>query len=283
MNKKLQDFLHLMRFHKPVGIFLLWFPTAWALWLANIGHVSLKLIGYFMLGTLVTRSAGCVINDIADRKIDPHVTRTKNRPLARQDIKVKEAIILLLLLCLIAGIIVIQLPIACFKLSLIALLLLLSYPFFKRFFQAPQLILGLAFSMGIPMAYIASGTIENTNMLVLFIINFCWIIAYDTIYAMVDKEDDLKINVHSTAIFFGDWDKIIILFLHCLCQILWIYLAIKLHYSTVFYIGWFAATMILIYQNFLIQDCNPIKCFKAFSTNIWYGLIMWGAVAFSMY
>ncbi len=275
---KLGAYLRLMRFHKPAGIALLWLPTAWALWVANHGMPKLNLIIYFLLGTIFMRAAGCVMNDIADRHIDRHVTRTKARPLTTGEVSLIEALFTLFILLVAALSVLIQLPTACFYYALGALLLTVLYPFCKRFFQAPQLILGLAFSMGIPMAYAASGAAPDKSMLVLFVLNFAWIVAYDTMYAMADRADDVRIGVKSTAILFDHFDCLIILLLQLLFHGLWLFLAITQHYSMWFYTVWALSGWILVYQQLLIKNRDPAMCLRAFSTNSLYGLFMWFAI-----
>jgi 4-hydroxybenzoate polyprenyltransferase len=267
-----------MRFHKPVGILLLWLPTAWALWIANQGTPSLALLSYFLLGTLFMRAAGCVVNDLADRHIDKHVHRTRMRPITTGEIGVPEALILLLGLLLCSLYIVLQLPMRCFYEALIALAITLIYPFCKRFFQAPQLMLGLAFSMGIPMAFTASGKTLNDTMIILFALNFFWIVAYDTLYAMADRVDDLRIGVKSTAILFAPYDRLIVLLLQMITHGLWLFLALRLHYSLGFFVCWGIAITVLVYQHYLLQLNQESAYLKAFSSNVWYGLLMWLAL-----
>ncbi len=268
-------YLRLMRFDKPVGIVLLWVPTAWALWLANGGAPSWLLLLYFFLGTVVMRAAGCVINDMADRDFDKHVKRTKMRPLAAGEVSLKKALLLFMALFATALLIALQLPRACFYLACVAAVLTVVYPFCKRFFQAPQLVLGLAFSMGIPMAYAASEQAMDASMVLLFLLNFAWIVAYDTLYAMVDREDDLTIGVKSTAILFAHFDRGMVFLLHVLCHGLWLVIAIKLQLSYFFYACWLLAGGVLVHQQLLIKDRKPAACFRAFRLNSWYGLLMW--------
>jgi len=267
-----------MRFHKPVGTLLLWLPTAWALWLANHGFPPPALMVYFLLGTIVMRAAGCVVNDIADRHVDKHVKRTCMRPLTTGEVGLPEAIMLLFVLLMAALFIVIQLPPVCFYYALVALFITILYPFCKRFFEAPQLVLGLAFSMGIPMAYAASGILINTSMILLFLLNFAWIVCYDTMYAMVDREDDLRIGVKSTAVLFAQHDYIIIVFLQLFFHTLWLFLAFEERYSALFYFFWVIAAFILSYQQRLIRKHSVDAYFAAFSSNVKYGLIMWCAL-----
>lgn len=264
-----------MRFHKPVGTLLLWFPTAWALWIANANTPPLFLTLVFLLGTILMRAAGCVVNDMADRHIDKHVERTRLRPLTTGELSLREALCLLSALLISALWIVLQLPILCFYYAILALAVTLFYPFCKRFFQAPQFILGLAFSLGIPMAFAASNVPASAIMYSLFVLNFAWIVAYDTIYAMADKADDLRIGVQSTAIFFGRHDQFIIFCLFAFLHITWLVIAIKMQYSWWFYINWIIALGILAYQQKLILSRNPKMCTRAFSMSAWYGGLMW--------
>ncbi|HRD68568.1 MAG TPA: 4-hydroxybenzoate octaprenyltransferase [Legionella sp.] len=275
---KWQAYMRLLRLDKPVGILLLWYPTAWALWIANSGHPSVGLISLFFLGTVFMRSAGCVINDIADRNIDKYVGRTKLRPLAANEISLFEAFALLLGLLVCALIILINLPFQCFYWGMISVLITFLYPFCKRFINAPQLVLGLAFSMGIPMAFVASGVSFNTSMSLIFLINFMWIIAYDTMYAMVDKEDDLKIGVQSTAIWFGSADFAVISALLIMLHALWLLFGVSEGGHAGFYFIWFLAGWILIYQVKLISTRNSDNCFKSFLISSYYGALMWTAI-----
>lgn len=275
---KFNAYFRLMRFHKPVGIVLLWLPTAWALWIANKGMPELHLIIYFLLGTILMRAAGCIINDIADRDIDKHVRRTNMRPLTTGEIGLLEALSVLIIILWGALYVLVQLPLECFYYAIPALLITVLYPFCKRFLQAPQLVLGVAFSMGIPMAYIASGVALNMTMVLLFVLNFAWIVAYDTMYAMADREDDLRIGVRSTAVLFARNDCNIILLLQIFFHGLWLLLAYLQHDSIKFYGLWLLAGCILVYQQRLIRTRNDALCLRAFSTNCWYGLLMWAAL-----
>lgn len=282
---KWNAYKRLTRLDKPIGILLLWYPTAWALWLANRGLPSFKLFSLFFIGTILMRSAGCAINDIADRNIDKHVSRTRLRPITSNEISVAEAFLLLALLLLAALVILFFLPVGCFYLSLIALAVVFIYPFCKRFISAPQVVLGLAFSLGIPMAYVASGTTFNADMWLLCSLNFAWIVAYDTMYAMADKEDDLKIGVKSTAIYFGEYDRLIIGLLLLFLHTLWLVWALINKVNVLFYPIWGIATFVLMYQQKLISQRIPQDCFKAFIVSNYYGACMWLAVvmAFSKY
>jgi 4-hydroxybenzoate polyprenyltransferase len=275
---KWNAYWRLMRFDKPVGTLLLWFPTAWALWIANRGIPSLKLLVLFFSGTVLMRAAGCVINDIADRDIDKHVTRTKLRPLTSGELNLQEALALLAVLLFSALLILINLPRDCFYLGCIALFISFLYPFCKRFLSAPQFVLGLAFSMGIPMAFVASNIPLNVECALLFVLNFAWIVAYDTMYAMTDREDDLRIGVKSTAIYFASYDRLIIGLLQCLLHGLWLYLALNMHANKWFYIFWFVAALVLFHQQKLISKREQTSCFRAFIISVYYGAFMWLAV-----
>lgn len=268
----------LMRFHKPVGTLLLWFPTAWALWIANKGMPSLRLLALFFIGTVLMRAAGCVMNDIADRNIDKHVYRTQTRPLTSGEVHLFEALVLLFSLLLGAFLVLMLLPQGCVAIAIVALLITIIYPFCKRFLNAPQFVLGLAFSMGIPMVYIASGVPFDWQMVVLFILNFAWIVAYDTMYAMTDKADDLRIGVKSTAIYFANYDLLIIASLLILLHSLWFYWATSFQANLGFYVVWIIAGNLLIYQQYLISERKPELCFKGFLTSAYYGGLMWLAV-----
>lgn len=276
---KVSSTLRLMRFHKPAGILLLWFPTAWALWAANQGNPPMKLICLFFLGTVLMRAAGCVMNDIADRNIDIHVTRTKTRPLASGEVGLMEAFGLLVFLLICSLVILLLLPAACFYYALLALFITILYPFCKRFLQAPQLVLGLAFSMGIPMAYAASGSAPDSTLFCLLLINFLWIVAYDTEYAMVDREDDLQIGVQSTAIWFAQKDRLIIGLLQATFHLSWLFLAFSLHFSRAFLYLWMLASFVLLYQQKLLVTRESALCLRAFSSNSVYGFMLWIAIA----
>ncbi len=271
-------YLRLTRFHKPVGILLLWAPTAWSLWIANHGHPCAKLVIIFFLGTCVMRAAGCVLNDLADRNIDLYVKRTATRPLTSGEISVVEALGVLFFFLIFALILLLQLPFTCIPYAIAALLVTVIYPFCKRFMKAPQLVLGIAFSMGIPMAYVASGVLFDGAFYSLFLINFLWIIAYDTQYAMVDRDDDRRIGVKSTAIFLGRYDKFTINLLLAVMHLFWLMLAIQCQCNPYFFIAWFLGLAIIIAQYRLISNRLPEECLQAFLLNAWYGMVMWGGV-----
>ena len=269
----LKPYIQLMRLEKPIGILLLWFPAAFALWVANHGEPPFRLVFYFLFGTIVMRSAGCVVNDLADRHVDKHVSRTAQRPLTTGAVSVPGAIALLIILLFFAFFIVIQLPTQCFYYALVGLFVTILYPFCKRYIQAPQLVLSLAFSVSIPMVYTASGVSLNTDTLLLLILNMLWVVAYDTMYAMVDRADDLRLGVKSTAVLFGTHDRWIIGVLQMIMHALWLFMTF--HLGKLFYLGWIIASLVLIYQQFLIAEREPKACFNAFQCSAVYGFVMW--------
>jgi 4-hydroxybenzoate polyprenyltransferase len=272
---KWNAYYRLARFHKPAGTLLLWTPTAWALWIANNGHPPFAITVLLLFGTIFMRAAGCVMNDIADRQIDLHVWRTKNRPLTSGEVTLQGAMIFLFILLLAALLILLQLPPVCFYFALLAILVTVIYPFCKRSIQCPQLVLGIAFSLGIPMAFAASYALSNTLMYYLLVINVAWILAYDTEYAMVDRREDLRIGVKSTAILFAPYDKLTIVSLQIISHALWIPVALTSGFSIYFYACWFIALLIVVYQQWLLASGDEKNYLKAFSSNSGYGLILW--------
>ena len=276
---KLYQYALLMRLNRPIGILLLLWPTLWALWIAGQGNPNILVTTVFVLGVILMRSAGCVINDYADRNIDPHVKRTRERPLAAKRVSEKEALILFAVLCLTAFSLVLLMNILTIGLSVIAALLAATYPFMKRYTQLPQVFLGAAFGFSIPMAFAAqTGEIPLIAWL-LFVINILWTVAYDTLYAIVDRDDDLLIGVKSTAILFGKADKLIIASLQFIVLLLLLYLGQLISASYLYYIGIFIAAMLAIYQQWLIKDREPARCFQAFLNNHWFGAAVFVGIA----
>lgn len=273
-----QAYWQLMRFHKPAGMWLLWFPVVWALWLAFDGVPPLGILVLFFSGTVIMRAAGCVINDIADYKIDCHVERTAKRPITSGKISRKQAVLTLFVLLGISLIIVLQLPLACFWYALPALAIVFIYPFCKRFIHVPQAVLGLAFSMGIPMAFAAANQGFPPLAAGLMLINFIWVVAYDTVYAMADKADDLKIGVKSSAIFFGHYDRLVVGLMYMAVQLLWLVLAVYKHFSPAFYAIGLVASIPLFYQVKMTASRQSADCFNAFCLNRYYGALMWLAL-----
>lgn len=281
MNKTILAYCQLMRLDKPIGTLLLLWPTFWALWLT--GYPSLHYVIVFTLGVIAMRAAGCVINDFADRKFDSHVERTKHRPLASGRLKAKNALITFAVLIIISILLLLTLPPLSWLIACFALLTTLIYPFMKRYTNLPQVVLGIAFSWGIPMVYAASISSFPISCWLLFTANICWTIAYDTQYAMVDRNDDLKIGIKSTAILFGQHDKLIIGLLQLATLILFTVLAVTSQLSIMFYITLCVAAGLFIYQQRLIKDRERERCFKAFLNNNYVGLAIFVGILFSCF
>jgi len=273
-----------MRLHKPVGIYLLLWPTLTALWIAGNGHPDWKLIIIFSLGVILTRSAGCVINDYADRDFDKHVARTQDRPLANGTISKQKALLLFLALLIAAFILVLQTNLLTITLSVGAALLMALYPFMKRFIHAPQLVLGLAFSWAVPMAFAAqTGAVPVASLWLMGYV-ICWAIAYDTMYAMGDKIDDLKIGVKSTAILFAPYESLWIA-LFQLVMLACLFMAAQSFALTwPFYVGLIAASLLMLYHHWYSRTKDTRRFFSVFLQNHWIGFILFVAllIAFSI-
>lgn len=274
LKQRCYQYFLLMRFHKPIGIFLLLWPTLWALWLASHGRPNLTILIIFIAGVVLMRAAGCVINDVADRHFDRHIARTKNRPLTTGKISLIEALLLFACLSLLSFVMLLKLNYLTIALAFPAILLVISYPFSKRYITWPQFILGLAFGWGIPMAYAAQTGHLPVIAWLLFLSAIFWIIVYDTQYAMVDRDDDLKIGIKSTAILFGRHDVWIIGLLQTIFIALLILIGKLLSLNIWFYMGIIAATVLFIYQHFLIRHRQTENCFKAFLNNHWVGMVI---------
>ena len=271
---KWQAIKSITRMDKPIGTYLLLWPTYWALWIAQDGIPSLHLLVVFTLGVFIMRSAGCVINDFADRKVDGKVKRTQHRPLVTGAITSTEALTLFFFLLLNALILVLTLQPYTIVLSTVAVFLATIYPFSKRFTQLPQVFLGAAFSWGMIMAFAESlGEIPNVAWM-LFAANLTWTVAYDTMYAMVDRDDDLKIGVKSTAILFGVFDKRIILVLQLITLFLLYMVGDILAFGWPYHLSLIGCIGLFSYQQLLISDRNRDKCFRAFLHNHYVGLVM---------
>lgn len=273
-RQQIRTWVQLTRFDKPIGSYLLLWPTYWALWVAAAGIPSIKNLFIFTFGTVLMRSAGCIINDFADRHIDGHVKRTKERPLATGKISPKAALIGFALLCSLAFFLVCFTNALTIKLSLIGLLLAAFYPFSKRFTHWPQFFLGLAFSWGIPMSFAAERGSLSPVLWWLFSANLVWILVYDTIYAMVDRDDDLKIGVKSTAILFGKYDRIIIALLQLIVLILILISAYQLALGLWFYLCFILAAWVFIYQQLLLAKRTTDAYFQAFKFSHWFGWLI---------
>lgn len=261
----------LTRLDKPVGIWLLLWPTLWGLLVAGEGYPSIKITIVFVVGTILMRSAGCVFNDIADRHWDGAVARTQYRPLVTGELSVKQAYLVAFSLLLMAFVLVCQLDWLVVIWSIPALFLTISYPYTKRFFAVPQAYLGLAFGFGIPMAFVAiQGHTPATAWYLLFA-TFCWAIAYDTEYAMVDRDDDAKIGIRSSALTFGRYDVAMIMGCFCLMMLTWAWLGVTLGLAWPFWGGWGIAIVQIVLQFQRIRARQTQACFKAFLHNVWIG------------
>ncbi len=269
----------LMRLDRPIGILLLLWPTLWAVWIAGEGKPDPKVVLILVLGVIVMRSAGCIINDYADRHFDPHVRRTRERPIAAGRVAPQEALKLFVFLCLVAFGLVLLLNWQTILLSFVAVALAALYPFAKRYTYLPQVVLGIAFSMAIPMAFTAqTGGVTRITWL-LFIANVLWTTAYDTMYGMVDREDDLKIGVKSTAILFGDVDVIIIGIIQSMVFLALFLAGALVPMGAFYYMGVTVAIGLALYQQELIKDRDPRHCFQAFLNNNWFGLVIFLGIA----
>ncbi len=269
----------LMRLDKPIGILLLLWPTLWALWISSHGRPDWVVVWIFLLGTVLMRSAGCVMNDIADRNFDPHVERTKHRPLAAGLVSTKEALLLAIGLALLAFLLVLQLNRLTIYLSFAALFLAASYPLTKRFLSIPQAYLGIAFGFGIPMAYAAQLNHLSPIAWWLLAANVLWAIAYDTEYAMVDRDDDIRIGIRSSALFFGRFDVAAIMLCYVGTLAILAYIGLRLGLKWPYFSGLVAAAGLAVYHFTLIRQRDRVKCFKAFLHNNWVGAAIFIGIA----
>lgn len=277
--ERLEHYEKLMRLDKPIGILLLLWPTLWGLWLAAGGMPNWTIVWVFVLGTILMRSAGCVINDYADRNVDPYVERTKDRPLATGVVSTKEALLLAAGLSFCAFLLILSLNRLTILLSICALFLAASYPFTKRFFVMPQAHLGIAFSFGIPMAFAAQTDELPMIVWLLMIANLLWVIAYDTEYAMVDKADDLKIGIKTSAITFGRFDVAGIMLCHIIFIGIMVGVGLIQKLDVAYYVGLGTALGLIMYQYHLIHDREAACCFKAFLHNNWVGATVFTGIA----
>ena len=278
-QKRLSAYARLMRIDKPIGVLLLLWPTLWALWIASAGHPSYLNLFVFITGTVLMRSAGCIMNDLADRNFDGHVTRTEKRPLVAGEVTVKQALALAAIMSLVSFGLVLFLNNLTILLSVPALLLAASYPYTKRFFALPQAYLGIAFGFGIPMAFAA---VQNEVPLVAWLMllaNVAWSLAYDTEYAMVDRPDDLKIGIYSSAITFGRLEVVAIMTFYGVMLALLAYVGSLIGLGMPSFIGLIVALGIAIYHFSLIRNRQPANCFKAFLHNNWLGAVVFMGIA----
>jgi 4-hydroxybenzoate polyprenyltransferase len=278
LKQRLDRYEKLMRLDKPIGTLLLLWPTLWALWLATRGQPHWLLVWIFALGTLLMRSAGCVINDYADRDFDPHVERTRDRPLAARTVSTREALILAAILVFCAFLLVLPIFREVWWLTLIAVFLAASYPYTKRFFPLPQAYLGIAFGFGIPMAFAAATGEVGRLGWTLLLANIFWALAYDTEYAMVDRVDDLKIGIRTAAITFGRFDVAAVMLCYAATLGILSFIGWQLRYGALYFAGLAAAAALAGYHYTLIRSRSRDGCFAAFRHNNWFGAAIFGGI-----
>jgi 4-hydroxybenzoate polyprenyltransferase len=277
--RRCRAYISLMRLDKPIGIYLVLWPSLWALWLAAKGIPPIKELLIFIAGAIIMRSAGCLINDYADRHLDGQVTRTRNRPLVTGDISPGAALIAFGLLLLMAFGLVLLLNPLCFWVALGALALTGLYPYMKRHTYLPQVVLGAAFAMAIPLAYAAITATLPKEAALLYIAVLLWTISYDTFYAMVDRDDDLVAGIKSTAILFGDQDRTAIALLQGSMVVCLVILGLQAHLGASYYLGLAGAGLLFAYQHWLTRTRAKAACFSAFTNNHWVGLLIWLGIA----
>jgi 4-hydroxybenzoate polyprenyltransferase len=286
MSKKTAEkiilYLDLIRWNRPAGWLLLLWPTLSALWIASNGFPGWHLLTVFVLGTILMRSAGCCLNDVADRDFDKHVKRTANRPVTSGKLSSKEALSLGAVLALLAFGLVLTTNKATILLSFAALAVAIIYPYAKRFFSMPQAVLGIAFSFGIPMAFCAVQDAVPTLAWVLLLGNLFWVLAYDTEYAMVDRDDDLKIGMKTSAITMGRYDVVIIALCYVIYLVIWSVARILYNYSAIYLIALCIAIMQVIWHIWLIRNRERNACFLAFRKNHWLGFTIFAGIALSL-
>jgi 4-hydroxybenzoate polyprenyltransferase len=275
MRIKWNALWRLMRLDRPIGILLLLWPTLWALWIAGEGNPGLKNVLIFCTGVVLMRAAGCIMNDVADRNFDPQVERTRSRPLATRELTLRQAILTFFVVMLLAFGLVLMTNALTIKLAFAGAVLASTYPFFKRWTHFPQVVLGLAFGWGIPMAFAAeTGGVAPIAWLIL-LINVIWSVIYDTLYAMVDRDDDILIGLKSTAILFGRFDLIILRMLKILMLALLLHLGFKLQFSWPWFMGVAIAAGLFVWQQLQVRNHDRDACFNAFLNNNWVGLAIW--------
>ncbi|MDP1870726.1 MAG: 4-hydroxybenzoate octaprenyltransferase [Gallionella sp.] len=278
LTERLSLYMQLTRLDRPIGILLLIWPTLWGIWIAGNGTPAWHIVLIFTLGTVLMRSAGCAINDYADRHIDLHVERTRHRPITSGRISHKEALLLASALALISFALILPLNTLTLLLSIPAVFLAASYPFTKRFLPIPQAYLGIAFGFGIPMAFAAQlNSIPPVAWLLLFA-NVFWAIAYDTEYAMVDRDDDIHLGIHSSALFFGKYDVLAVMCCYTTTLALLAIAGLMKDFGTAYFAGLLVATAITLHHYQLIKHRQRDKCFKAFLHNNWFGAAVFAGI-----
>ncbi len=279
VRQRLWEYVRLTRLDRPIGIYLVLWPTLWALWIASQGRPDPLVLAVFLAGVVLMRSAGCAINDFADRNFDPHVTRTKTRPLAAGTIRPAEAVAVFAVLSLIAFGLVLLMNRLTILLSVVGVLLAASYPFMKRITHLPQAYLGAAFGWAIPMAFAAETGGVPVVAWVLFVANIFWALAYDTMYAMADREDDLKIGVKSAAILLGRYDRLGIGLMQLLVLIMLAVAGVGLELGPLYYFGLGGAAVFGLYEQYLIRARDPGLSFRAFLNNHYFGMAVFAGIA----
>ena len=274
LPQKLTNYFHLMRLDRPIGILLLLWPTLWAIWIASNSHPPLLILFIFVAGTVLMRSAGCVINDYADRDIDKHVKRTQHRPITSGRVAPREALWLAASLAILALLLILPLNTLTLLLSVPAVILAGSYPYTKRFLAIPQAYLGIAFGFGIPMAFAAIQSNVPAIAWWLLLANIFWCIAYDTEYAMVDRDDDIHLGIHSSALFFGKYDVLAVMGCYALALGVLVHVGLLQHLGITYFLGLGAASGIASYHYTLIRDRQRDSCLKAFLHNNWFGAVV---------
>lgn len=277
---RLRGYLRLMRADRPIGIFLLMWPALWALWIAGEGNPPWRLVLIFVLGVTLMRSAGCAINDYADRQFDPQVQRTRERPLATGLVSPGEALGVFAVLSLLAFMLVLFLNPTTIAMSLVALILAVIYPFMKRYTHLPQLFLGAAFGWAVPMAFTALGGAVPAVGWWLFAATVLWALIYDTQYAMVDRDDDLRIGVKSTAILFGRWDRLAIVLMQGLLIGLLGWVGLLAGRGALYGVGLALGAVLMVYQQYLIRERSRGGCFQAFLNNNYFGMLVFAGLMF---
>lgn len=278
IRQRAYQYAVLARLNKPIGIFLLLWPTLWALWIAAEGVPGLGVLSVFVLGVILMRSAGCVINDYADREVDPQVQRTKDRPIAAGRVSADEAMLLFMALCFSAFLLVLTMNTFTILLSLGGVILAAIYPFMKRYTHLPQVVLGMAFGWAVPMAFAAQTNSVPKIAWLLYVVTVLWAVIYDTMYAMADRQDDVKIGVKSTAILFGDADRVIIGILQASMLFALYLIGEQLQLGGSYSIALFIVLGLMVYQQYLIRFRQPTACIRAFLNNNWLGLVIFAAI-----
>jgi len=281
MRQRAYQYAVLARLNKPIGILLLLWPTLWALWIAAEGTPRWGVLTVFVLGVILMRSAGCVINDYADREIDPRVNRTKDRPIAAGLVTADEAMLLFMALCFSAFLLVLTMNTFTILLSLGGVLLAAIYPFMKRYTHMPQIILGMAFGWSVPMAFAAQTNNVPKIAWLIYVVTVVWAVIYDTMYAMADRADDLKIGVKSTAILFGDADRVIIGILQAMMLFALYLIGKQAQFGMEYTISVLIAAGLMVYHQYLIRYRQPALCISAFLNNNWLGAVIFAGIVVS--